>query len=84
LHKAGFIHNTVQHQKRQYIFGNAHTNTIDGFWSQLKRSINGIFHHVSKQRLQSYVNEYIYRYNLRRAEHPIFADLSSRVSEQHA
>jgi len=46
LRKAGFLHNTVQHQKRQYVFGNAHTNSIEGFWSQLKRSINGTFHHV--------------------------------------
>ena len=84
LHKAGFIHNTVQHQKRQYVFGHAHTNSIEGFWSQLKRSINGTFHHVSKQHLQKYVNEFVYRYNLRRAENPIFADLSAKVGEQHA
>jgi transposase-like protein len=84
LSRVGFKHHRVSHGAREYVRGNVHTNSIEGFWSQLKRSINGTFHHVSKQHLQSYVNEFVYRYNLRRAEHPIFQDLSGRVSEQHA
>jgi transposase-like protein len=84
LTKAGLKHQRVSHGAREYVRNNVHTNSIEGFWSQLKRSINGTFHHVSKQHLQSYVNEFVYRYNLRQAENPIFFDLSGRVSQQHA
>jgi transposase-like protein len=84
LTKSGFKHLRVSHGVKEYVRGNVHTNSIEGFWSQLKRSINGTFHHVSKQHLQSYVNEFVYRYNLRRSDCPIFDDLSGRVSQQHA
>jgi len=84
LPSMGFGHKHVRHAFRQYVKGVAHTNSIEGFWSQLKRSINGTFHHVSPQHLQSYVNEFVYRYNLRGSEHPIFSDLSAKVAEQHA
>jgi len=84
LSKSGFKHLRVSHRGKEYVRGKIHTNSIEGFWSQLKRSINGTFHHVSKQHLQSYVNEFVYRYNLRRAENPIFSDLSAKVAEQHA
>lgn len=84
LTKAGYKHQRVGHGAREYVRGNVHTNSIEGFWSQLKRSINGTFHHVSRQHLQKYVNEFVYRYNLRGTESPIFADLSAKVAEQHA
>jgi transposase-like protein len=84
LTKAGYNHFRISHSSRRYVRGQVHTNSIEGFWSQLKRSINGTFHHVSKQHLQSYVNEFVFRYNLRRSEKPIFYELSGRVSEQHA
>jgi transposase len=84
LRKSGFKHVRVSHGAKEYVRGNAHTNSIEGFWSQLKRSINGTFHHVSKQHLQKYVNEFVYRYNLRGSEQPIFHDLSGRAAEQHA
>jgi transposase len=84
LAKSGFKHARVSHSRKEYVRNGVHTNSIEGFWSQLKRSINGTFHHVSPQHLQSYVNEFVYRYNLRRSEIPIFEDLSGRVAEQHA
>ena len=84
LTKAGYNHQRVGHGAKEYVRGNVHTNSIEGFWSQLKRSINGTFHHVSPQHLQKYVNEFVYRYNLRGTESPIFADLSAKVAEQHA
>ena len=65
----GFIHNTVRHGAKQYIVGDAHTNTIEGFWSQLKRSIHGTYHSVSKKHLQKYLDEFAWRYNNR--ENPI-------------
>jgi len=84
LKKSGFNHLRVSHAAREYVRGNVHTNSIEGFWSQLKRSINGTFHHVSKQHLQKYVNEFVYRYNLRGSDSPIFAVLSDRLADLHA
>jgi len=84
LARAGYNHQRVGHGAKEYVRGNVHTNSIEGFWSQLKRSINGTFHHVSRQHLQRYVNEFVYRYNLRESGEPIFSDLSVRVAEQHA
>jgi transposase-like protein len=78
-----YIHEVIDHAK-EYVRGNVHTNGLEGFWSQLKRSINGTFHHVSPQHLRAYVDEFCYRYNQRRSAQPIFRDLSGRVAEQHA
>jgi transposase-like protein len=81
---AGYGHETVKHGDKEYVRGAVHTNSIEGFWSQLKRSINGTFHQVSPKHLQKYVNEFAYRYNRRRSETPMFSHLSASVAEQHA
>ena len=58
-----YNHAIVNHAARQYVNGEAHTNTIEGFWGQFKRSIIGIYVKVSPQHLQRYVDEAVYRYN---------------------
>ncbi len=68
----GYKHHTVNHGTKEYVNGNTHTNTIEGFWSQLKRSINGTYHAVSPKYLQNYLNEFVYRYNLRHSETHLF------------
>ena len=45
--------------------GDVHTNTIEGFWSLVKRGIGGVYHSVSRKYLQSYLDEYTFRYNRR-------------------
>jgi len=65
LDKRGYSHTTVNHSHLEYVRGTAHTNTIEGFWSQLKRSIDGTYHAVSPKYLQSYLNEFTFRYNYR-------------------
>ena len=65
---------------RMYVKGSAHTNTIEGFWSLVKRGINGVYHAVSPKYLQSYVNEYSFRYNHRNNEEPMFKAFLNRVS----
>jgi transposase len=63
--KRSFTHQFVNHSKLEYARGSVHTNTIEGFWGQLKRSIDGTYHCVSPKYLQLYVNEFVYRYNHR-------------------
>jgi len=60
-----YTHKTVVHSASQYVVGNCHTNTIENFWSTLKRGINGIYHHVSEKHLERYLDEYANRYNTR-------------------
>lgn len=65
LVKQGFNHKTCNHSAKQYVIGDVHTNTIEGFWSHLKRGVDGVYHHVSRKHLNKYVKEYEYRYNTR-------------------
>jgi transposase-like protein len=58
-------HESVDHSKDEYVRGIVHTATIDSFWSLLKRGIMGSFHHVSKDYLPLYINEFSWRYNNR-------------------
>jgi hypothetical protein len=58
-------HETVNHGRGEYVWGNVHTCTIDRFWFLLKRGIIGTFHNVSKNYLPLYVAEFEWRYNNR-------------------
>lgn len=60
-----YDHSIVKHNQSQYVVGRIHTNTIEGFWSLLKRGIVGIYHFTSKKHLQKYVDEFVFRYNTR-------------------
>jgi transposase-like protein len=59
-------HQVVNHGKREYVKGNAHTNTIEGYFSILKRGITGVYHHVGEQHLHRYLSEFDFRYNGRK------------------
>ena len=61
----GFVHQTVSHKERRYVLGSTHTNTIEGFWSLLKRGMAKSYHKVSKNYLPLYLNEFTFRYNHR-------------------
>ena len=65
LAKAGFKHHRIHHSQKVYVSGNVHTNTIEGFFSLVKRGISGVYHSVSTKHLQSYLSEYAWRYNHR-------------------
>lgn len=77
--KFGYKHGTVNHGKKEYARGNIHTNTIEGFWSQLKRSLNGTYHSVSPKYLQTYVDEFAFRYS-KRAYSSLFLPMILRAS----
>jgi transposase-like protein len=72
---------TMNHSKG-YVDGLAHTNTIDGFWSLVKRGIKGVYYQVGATYLQSYLNEYAFRYNRRKVMRPMFALLAERTPQQ--
>jgi len=58
-------HDAVNHGAGEYVRGNAHTNTVEGYFSIFKRGIYGTFHHVSAQHLQRCTAEFDFRYNHR-------------------
>ncbi|MDL2289997.1 IS1595 family transposase, partial [Paludibacteraceae bacterium OttesenSCG-928-F17] len=60
-----FNHLYVKHNQNEFVNGNIYTNTIEGFWSLLKRGIIGIYHFTSKKHLQYYIDEFVFRYNTR-------------------
>ena len=72
LTRVGFKHLRINHEARQYVRGQIHTNNIENFWSLVKRGISGAYHAVSPKYLQSYLNEYAFRYNHRFDETPMF------------
>jgi len=77
----GYTHKRINHAAKVYVMGDIHTNTIEGFWSLVKRGIGGVYHQVSQKYLQSYLDEYSYRYNRRDQGNLIFTSLLKRVAE---
>lgn len=63
--KRDFIHDYVTHSKEEYVRGDTHTNSIEGFWGNMKNAISGTYHCISPKYMQTYVNEFIFRYNYR-------------------
>lgn len=61
-----FKHQIVNHRAKQYVNGKASTNSIENFWSHLKRGIYGIYHWISRKHTQRYVNEFAFRFNTRK------------------
>ena len=65
-------HHTVDHGAKEYARTEGalrvHTNTVEGFFSQVKRSLDGTYHHVSERHLNRYLAEFHYRYNTRKVK----------------
>lgn len=76
--RLGYFHNSVNHSKKEFVRNEVHTNTIEGVWSNLKRSIYGTYHAVSPKYLQNYINEFAFSYNSRFAPVSPFQLLLSR------
>lgn len=76
-----YTHRRIQHAAGVYVRGNVHTQTIEGFWSLVKKGISGVYHSVSKKYLQTYLDEYSFRYNRREMGNLIFTSMLKRVSE---
>lgn len=64
--RTGREHQTVNHGRGEYVRGDAHVNTAEGFFSLLKRGINGVYHHVGRGHLGRYCDEFSFRYDHRK------------------
>jgi transposase-like protein len=65
LASRGFKHDSVKHWRKEYVRGNVHTNTIEGFWSHFKCSMKGTHRSISRKHMQKYLVEFEFRFNLR-------------------
>jgi transposase len=77
-------HRRVAHKADIYVDGDAHTQTIEGFFGLLKNGIRGVYHAVSREYLQSYLDEYAFRYNRRNSREPMFWAILERVQKRPA
>ena len=75
LARHGYRHATVNHSLGEYARGDIHVNSLEGFWSMLKRSTRSTHIHVSRRHLPKYLGEFEFRYNLRHAPETMFARL---------
>lgn len=70
--KKHYTHKTVKHSAGEYVkidrhtAFKIHTNSIEGFWGELKRGVKGIYHWASRKHINKYLNEYCFRYNERK------------------
>lgn len=81
LGQRGYTHERINHSAKVYVSGSVHTQTIEGFWSLLKNGIRGVYHSVSNEYLQDYVDEYVWRYNHRDDSRPMFWTFLDRVTK---
>jgi transposase-like protein len=78
-------HGTVNHSKNEWRKGYVHTNTIEGYFSLVKRGLTGIYHKVSQEHLHRYLAEFDFRYNNRkikdveRAQKMLMASIGKRL-----
>jgi transposase-like protein len=84
LERLGYQHKRVHHATKVYVSGDAHVNTIEGFWSLTKNGIRGVYHNVGKDYLQSYLNEYAFRFNRRPSlgRHNMFDAFVRRITKK--
>jgi transposase len=79
VHGMGYQHHRVNHSQKVYVAGNASTNTIESFWSLVKRGISGVHHCVSDKYLQDYLNAYAFRWNHRNDDSSMFHLILQRL-----
>lgn len=74
-------HETVAHSHGEYVRGDAYTNTVEGYFSILKRGVNGTYHHVSRAHLNRYLAEFDFRYNHREVNDTVRTTAALRGAE---
>ncbi len=76
-----YQHRRINHSAGVYVMGDIHTNTVEGFWSLIKRGIGGVYHSVSLRFLQSYLDEYSFRYSHRHDTEPMFLTFLRQIAK---
>jgi transposase-like protein len=77
----GFLgHRIINHSRGVYVEGDVHTNTIEGFFGNLKTGMRGAYKHVSPKYLQTYLDEYAWRHNPKRTGGALFRQLLARAA----
>jgi transposase-like protein len=80
ISKDNIKHYIVNHDREEYARGILHTNSVEGFWAQVKRTIIGTHIHVSRKHLQKYLDECTFRYKMRDHQNEMFDSILSHVS----
>ena len=78
----GWQHHRINHSERVYVVGDTHTNTIEGFWSLVKNGIRGVYHNVGRHYLQTYLDEFSFRYNHRLDTQPMFTTFMHQIEKR--
>jgi transposase-like protein len=73
-------HESVRHSTKEYVRGDVHVNTAEGFFGILKRGVNGVYHHWSQQHLPRYLAEFDFRYNTRKTDDVDRAEMAIHMS----
>lgn len=81
LKDEGYQHDCVTHAAMQFVKGDTHVQSVEGFWSRLKLSVKGTHVHVSRQHLGKYVDEFAFRYNNRTTPASMFDVVLSGVQQ---
>jgi len=82
LPKAGYRHGSVKHGKGTYAYGEINTNSIESFWALFKRGHHGTYHQMSKKHLQRYIDEFVFRFNMRpEGMDVVFTEITRRIAE---
>ena len=79
-----YEHRRINHSAKVYVVGDIHTNSVEGFWSLIKRGIGGVYHQVSQKFLQNYLDEYSFRYNHRHDLEPMFMTFLRQIAKAEA
>lgn len=75
-------HGRIKHKARIYVDGETHTQTVEGFFGLFKNGVRGVYHSISVEYLQNYLDEYAFRYNRRRSSKPMFWAMLERVEKR--
>jgi transposase len=81
---ANYRHYTIKHADGVYVRGDVHTNSVEGFWMLVKTGIRGVYHSVSPKNLQSYLDEYTFRFNRRHMGNQQFRAILERALLQES
>lgn len=81
LPRFGYTHGSVKHGKRRWVYKDINTNSIESFWALFKRGYHGTHHWMSKKHLQRYIDECVFRFNMRtNTPDVVFLEIAKRIA----